>query len=113
MSKSVELVQCGSCFQFVPPDADGMPDQNHICYKADPAMQSVRLAEHISQRDAETAARLSAETIAAQQAEIRRLESALHNCEHELAKAQAKLAELAGPPTWKHMDRIQRPETYR
>ena len=32
---------------------------------------------------------------------------------HELAKAQAKLAELAGPPTWKHMDRIQRPETYR
>jgi len=67
----------------------------------------------IDMRPVDEAARLAAETIAAQQAEIRRLESALHNCEHELAKAQAKLAELAGPPTWKHMDRIQRPETYR
>jgi peptidoglycan hydrolase CwlO-like protein len=59
------------------------------------------------------AARLAAETIAAQQAEIRRLESALHNAEHELLKANAKLAELTGPPSWKRMDRIQRPETYR
>jgi hypothetical protein len=83
MSKSVELVQCGSCFQFVPPDADGMPDQNHICYKADPAMQAVRLSEYVAQQDAETAARLAAETIVAQQAEIRRLERRL---------AQAKLA---------------------
>jgi len=97
------------------------------------------------------AQRLNAETIAAQQAELRRLESALHQAEHEhmKAKAQAEAHERAArrlrqlvwdirtywaggdcpddlwndivdatepteaAPGWKHMDRIQRPETYR
>ena len=73
-----------------------------------PEMNPGRYGEHV-----EVAVRMAAETIAAQQAEIRRLESALHNAEHELLKANAKLAELTGPPSWKRMDRIQRPETYR
>lgn len=40
------LVQCGSCYYFVPADADGMPDPNHVCFRADPSMQLVRLKEH-------------------------------------------------------------------
>jgi len=44
-----------------------------------------------SQNNAEISARLAAETIAAQQAELRRLESALHKAEHEHAKAVAVL----------------------
>jgi len=99
------------------------------------------MAKEIAYR--ETAARMAAETIAAQQAEIRRLESenarlraaaekvsdwhqhatgcpvsemdapSDAECDCGLGAIRAALSAHEAPPVWRYMDRRDRPDTYR
>jgi len=102
------------------------------------AMKPAQLSEALrAVEDARIAARLSAETIAAQQAALRAEEGKRAAAEIRAERLVALLGEIrafwAGgdcpddlweqivqatqptevPPSWKRMDRIQRPETYK